>query len=146
MTSRKRLEQGEMTGWATGGGHTSVPKSHPTPTPMPLLRSQQPCLYHLLAERTPSGGDPSPAGLRHPRQSAATQVQMYIYAHGPDPQGEGGGSMTYTHTCTHAHMHTHAPCNPPMSPGMPLGNPQLQHPWSQLTLFLFSGHCSSSLR
>lgn len=146
MTSRKRLEQGEMKGWATGGGAHFCPQVPPIPHINATLSSQQPCLYHLLVETTPSGGDLSPAGLRHPRQSAATRVQMYRYAHGPDPQGEGGVLLS-THTRAHAHVHTHAPCNSPMFPGMRLANPQLQHPWSQLTPFLFSsGHCSSSLR
>lgn len=136
----------EMTGWATRRGHTYVPKSHPSPTSMPLFRSQQPCLYHLLAERTPSGGDPSPASLRHSSRPAATRVQMYRYVHGPDPQDEGGDLWVYD-LHTNVHMHTHALCNFPMSPGKPLGNPQLQHPWSQLTPFLFSsGHRSSSLQ
>ena len=57
-----------------------------------------------VIETTPSGGDLSPAGLRHPRQSAATRVQMYRYAHGPDPQGEGGVLLS-THTRAHAHVH-----------------------------------------
>ena len=76
-----------------------------------------------------------------PLESKCTDMYMALI-----PKMKGGDLWVYE-LHTDVHMHTHALCNFPMSPGKPLGDPQLQHPWSQLTPFPFSsGHRSSSLR